>query len=126
MSCAHPIGGGTGAPACLEPEGGHAIRARHQGAAVRGMGLSLALAVLAAGCAASPPKPANPLVAANSASVPAGVTCRKDHVTGSLLPVQVCTTQAQRDTAQRSVQDYNDAINRSGNPPCIPGKTACQ
>jgi hypothetical protein len=89
---------------------------------------ALPLALVLVACAARPGAPASagaPAVAAAAASNAADdVQCTTERPTGSMLPVRVCTTKAQRTAIDRSTRDTTGAIQRLPGRAC-PGTPGC-
>jgi hypothetical protein len=79
------------------------------------------LLVALAGCATS--RPAPPVVAP-AAVVGSDVRCTVEKPTGSMLPVKVCTTKAQRDQIDASAREARDQMQRAHSPAC-PGTQGC-
>ena len=87
--------------------------------------LTLALMILGSGCrTASPSLPAS---AAGTARVvsPEKLQCQMQRLTGSLLAVKVCTTQAQRDAIKASAQSVPLQIGNTQGKPCARGSPGC-
>jgi len=82
-------------------------------------GLSLALG----GCATTSPGATQPTAAA-SAVGGNDVQCTTEKPTGSMLPVKVCTTKAQRDQIDSNTRATRDQIQRAHSPAC-PGTPGC-
>jgi hypothetical protein len=73
--------------------------------------------LLAVGCTAVPPeRPVHAIAAVKGTA--ADIQCTKQHVTGSLITTEVCTTKEQRDAMSRSAQDAQDALNRRASGAC--------
>lgn len=76
-----------------------------------------------AGCAVKAPgRPVPPAAVPQVAD--AGIQCYKQHITGSLIATQVCTTKAQREGIQESTQDAKDFLNNQVIAAC-PGTPGC-
>jgi hypothetical protein len=82
-------------------------------------GLSLALG----GCATTTPESAQPTTAA-PAVAGNDVQCTNEKPTGSMLPVKVCTTKAQRGEIDSNTRATRDQIQRAHSPAC-PGTPGC-
>ncbi|MBV9344898.1 MAG: hypothetical protein JO341_08015 [Gammaproteobacteria bacterium] len=67
------------------------------------------------GCALSRPAPAI------GARTSGDIQCTTEHVTGSVIPVQVCTAKAQREARQASGQDFRDSMERRRYGACAGG-----
>ena len=50
--------------------------------------------------------------------------CHREHLTGSLIATQVCTTRAQREATQTNTRATRDALDRVLAPSC-PGGPGC-
>jgi len=79
--------------------------------------------LVTAGCTAlAPERPVHPATVASAAD--ASIQCNRQHVTGSLIATQVCTTKAQRDGIQQSTQEAKDFFTNQVNAAC-PGTRGC-
>ena len=79
------------------------------------------LLLMFAGCAAtSPARPAGAPVAVSGSDV----QCTMEKPTGSMLPVRVCTTKAQRDQIDATARDARDQMQRAHSPAC-PSTQGC-
>ena len=79
--------------------------------------------LVTAGCTAlAPERPVHPATVASAAD--AGIQCNRQHVTGSLITTQVCTTKAQRDGIEQSTQEAKDFFTNQVNAAC-PGTRGC-
>jgi hypothetical protein len=80
-------------------------------------GLWVVTLVLMIGCAAQ-----HPQVAATQASSLTGdnqVACRREALTGSLVPTKVCATKAESDQEVRAFRDQVDAAKTSASRPGV-------
>jgi len=96
--------------------------------------LSSALVIGAAVClgaCAVPPRAKDTQTQRNSSSKPtatvandAGIQCRTDRPTGTLLATKICTTAEQRRAAAEHAQEVRDKIDKSV-PTTCPGAPGC-
>jgi hypothetical protein len=85
----------------------------------RSIGVACLLALLAA-CTLHAARPSQATVVTGEA----GVQCRNERLTGTLIARRICTTQAQRDAMASGTQATMDNLNRQPIPAC-PGLPGC-
>jgi len=86
------------------------------------VGVLGALLIMAGCTTLAPERAAHPAVASTAG---ANIQCTKQHVTGSLIATQVCTSKAQREGIEQSTQDAKDFLTHQVIAAC-PGTPGCK